>query len=93
MVGAHRGSLVSEVTDPFFRPDGQLHLDYPAGLLEGRGEAQVKAGRPKGRDKRESCIYARPDATKRGQPNTTNTVEASMDQKPTPRAHLKHSLS
>lgn len=77
VVGAHRGPLVSEVTDPFFRPNGQLHLDDPAGLLEDRDEAQVKAGRDqgqKGRDKRVALIHVRPDATKRGQPNTTNTA-------------------
>lgn len=33
----HSGSLVGEVTDPFLRPDRQLDLDHPAGLLQDRG--------------------------------------------------------
>lgn len=57
MFGTHSGSLVSEVTDPFLRPDCQLDLDHPAGLLQG-GETH------------EFWIHAIPHATKRGQPNT-----------------------
>lgn len=34
----HSGSLVGEVTDPFLRPDRQLDLDHPAGLLRKRDQ-------------------------------------------------------
>lgn len=64
MFGTHSGSLVSEVTDPFLRPDCQLDLDHPAGLLQ-EGE------------KHEFWIRAIPHATKRGQPNTA--IETFQD--------------
>lgn len=52
----HSGSLVGEVADPFLRPDRQLDLDHPAGLLRKRGEG--------------ADMSAVPDAAKGGQANT-----------------------